>query len=462
MKLRNRFAYARGKWYTVRVKKVLSEVPLKYCVKLLLFALCALETVYLTGCGMAPAEAVMTETTVTAMENSPVTEYEVPFYTPGLMVDCEGYSCFGRKEVFFQGNRLPGEFRILEKGTGQVVYTGNFVDVTYNEKVGMYTGSADFSSLQEEGNYYLECDESGESHPFVIQKGMYETFFGDLYRQIAADCEEDKLTPEEVITLLEIYEWYPGAFSDEDGDKVPDVLNSLKRWVEFREAKDEGERNTSAGQGENTANAMLYSAILARLSYLYQKFDAGYAAECLKMATELFDRTEGEAQKSVERFLALTELYRVAGGKKYGEAILAYADFSPQGEEQKEALFIYAVMTYMSTHRSSNMDMCEVWMNSLMDEAQEIAKDYTGILDHFAEKLPEQAELLKYAMKVSCANYIMNNHQYTRVGEDFLHYLMGRNGKSENMYAGEEHRTEYLLLLAPMAVNEKKTEQKGE
>ena len=59
---------------------------MKYCVKLLLFALCALETVYLTGCGMAPAEAVMTETTVTAMENSPVTEYEVPFYTPGLMV----------------------------------------------------------------------------------------------------------------------------------------------------------------------------------------------------------------------------------------------------------------------------------------------------------------------------------------------------------------------------------------
>ena len=65
-------------------------------------------------------------------------------------------------------------------------------------------------------------------------------------------------------------------------------------------------------------------------------------------------------------------------------------------------------------------------------------------------------DLLKRAVEVSCANYVMNNYQYTQIIEDFLHYLMGCNRDSVNFYHDTEKKTDYILLLSQLAANHRK------
>ena len=49
-------------------------------------------------------------------------------------------------------------------------------------------------------------------------------------------------------------------------------------------------------------------------------------------------------------------------------------------------------------------------------------------------------------------------YQYTRIMEEFLHYLMGQNLESVSFYESDESRVDYMLLLAQLAVNHEEKE----
>ncbi|MGN0401270.1 MAG: cellulase N-terminal Ig-like domain-containing protein [Acetatifactor sp.] len=424
---------------------------MKYYRRMLPLLPCALWTGFLSGCGGAEAVVISQNVAVTAMENTPVTEYAVPRYGPNIIADMVGYSRIGGKTAVVKGRNLTGEFRLVEDATDRVVYTGWLEDTVYHEASGIYSGYADFSEFQEEGTYYLECDGIGQSYRFFIRKGMYAELFQNTYEQVMENCTDGTLSLEEAVNLLEVYEWYPGVFLDEDSDTVPDMLKEMRGWVAQMEEK-----------GVAQAEEALYSAFLAKFGYLYRKFDVTYATECLKRASTVFGQAQEDNGRDADRFLALAELYRATGLDTYGKQIPEYKDFyDKQDGHSEERAYLYAVMTYMSTRQRVNMEMCETFMNHLMDEAEEVSKQYTDMIHPVTGENNGQAELLRYATEVSCANYIMNNYQYTRVTEEFLHYLMGRNAASINLYAEGDYKTEYLLLLAPLAENERKKEQEG-
>lgn len=378
-----------------------------------------------------------------SMEGTPVVDYAVPQLLPNILVNTRGYLPEDKKTAAVKGSSIPELFRLVDAVTGETVYTGAIEDAVYNAEQGLYSGTADFSQVESEGTYYLECDRVGQSYRFMIQEQLYQELFEENCEQLIKKCGERTLTLPEAIALLEAYEWYTGIFPDEDGDEVPDVLTELKGWVAYIEEN-----------GAETREEALYAALLAKFSYLYQKFDHEYATDCLKRASTVFGQVQTTISKDADAFFALTELYRATGLSTYRKQITDYKSFFENNSSyMEETEYLYAIMTYMATRQKVDVELCETFMGNLMDRAEELSMRYADMIHPVTAKNNGSEELLECAVELSCANYVMNNYQYTKITEEFLHYLMGRNLESVSFYARDEDRTGYVLLLAQLAAN---------
>ena len=66
--------------------------------------------------------------------------------------------------------------------------------------------------------------------------------------------------------------------ADDNGNDIPDLLESIADWLE-KTAND-----TEKPEPEN----MCYVAVMAKFSYLYQKYDVQYATQCLQHASSVY------------------------------------------------------------------------------------------------------------------------------------------------------------------------------
>lgn len=379
-----------------------------------------------------------------SMESAPIIDYTVPQMSSNILVDLNGYPAYGKKEAAVKGSRLPETFAVVDAATGEPVYYGEIAEPIYDEELGLYTGSVDFSDFDREGNYYLECDVIGRSYRFDIREDFYSGLFDDIYRQFLTSCKAGTLSVDDALDLLEVYEWYSDVFPDEDEDQVPDVLKELKEWVSQKEA-----------DGVEEGEMALYAACLAKFSYNYQKYERQYATDCLKRAATVFRQVQAATDNDADIFYALTELYRATGLSTYRNRIGGYKSFFVDNIScLEESGYRSGAMTYMATRQRVDVDLCAAFMGEIMDRAEEISLQCTDMIHPVSAKNNGAEDLLKQARWVSCANYVMNIYEYTNVIEEFLHYLMGRNLESVNIYAQGGEETGYLLLLAQMAANE--------
>ena len=408
-----------------------------------LSACLGLNVVMTTGCGKQTEADIVKSPYAGAvsMEGTPVIDYAVPQFLPNILVDVEGY-CLGEEmTAALKGKKLPEQFSLIDVETGELVYTGAVEDITYNEEWKLYTGYADFSGFDSQGEYYLQCDMIGESYRFPIEERLYDRLFAEIYDGLMEKCRDRSLNLEEAVALLEAYEWYSDVFPDEDGNRIPDVLEEMKGWVAYREEK-----------GVEVSEEALYAALLAKFSYIYQKFDFQYATDCLKRASTVFGQVQTSLGRDADSFFALTELYRATGLYTYRNQIVDYKSFFENNSTYlEEQGYLYGALTYLVTRQKVDLNLCDTFMSNLMDRAEEISKRYEDMLHPVTAKNNGSGDLLKNAMLVSCANYCMNNYQYTDICREFLHYLMGRNRDSANFYESDEDKTGYLLLLAGLA-----------
>lgn len=397
------------------------------------------------GCGYrAETESGTTPyAAATSMENTPIVDYAIPQMSANILVDLRGYSSAERKVVSVKGRELPEEFRLINAVTGETVYDGLLSGVSYNDEMKLYLGYADFSSFTQEGTYYLECSIVGQSYRFEIREQYYRELFEEKCKLMVQECNAGTLSVADAIDLLEAFEWYGSVFADEDENQEPDVLTALKTWVSHKEA--------TGVEDEETA---LYAAFLAKFSYNYQDYDRQYATDCLKRASTVYGQVQNSISKDADNFLALTELYRATGLWSYRNKIVDYKSFFSNNSSYLEEMgYLYGIMTYMATRQKVDVDMCEIFMEGLMDRAEEISLRYADMINPMTARNNGSAELLKCAVEVSCANYIMNIYQYTNIVEEFLHYLMGENLESVSFYEQDADRSEYLLLLAQLAAS---------
>ena len=402
------------------------------------------SVILLDGCGVLQEEVESSPSSYVAaegMESTPVVDYSVPQMLPNVLVDINGYTIECEKQAAVKGRELPETFRLIDARTGEEVFSGYLDKITYNEDLGLYTGFARFDDYTTEGTYYLECDKIGRSYRFDIQGSLYMELFQEIYEPLIDACEDHSLTVSEALALLTTYEWYSDIFSDENKDQIPDVLKALQSWVSFMEESEIDAKEKA-----------LYATFLAKYSYNYQKFDQQFATDCLRRASTVFGQVQTTLGRDADTFWALTELYRATGLYTYRNQISDYMSFfENNGSYLDEMGYLYGIMTYMSTRQRVEVELCELFMSTLMERGEEISKRYEDMVHPVAARNNGADDLLKSAVELSCANYVLNIYQYTNIIEEFLHYLMGQNVESVNFYPEEGDRSKYLILFAQLA-----------
>lgn len=199
----------------------------------------------------------------------------------GIYVNQTGYLTEGLKKA---AALVGGGFRVVDKGSKDVVFRGESVYWGFDESAGEDVFCMDFSELVVPGEYYLECGEGEVSCSFRIGEGVYKAVKNDCIRALfyqrcgcalegeyagiyehpachldSAVLYEDGgkevdmsggwhdagdygryVTPAAVTVaqLLYAFELFPEGFGDslhipESGNGVPDVLNECRYELEW-------------------------------------------------------------------------------------------------------------------------------------------------------------------------------------------------------------------------------------
>lgn len=397
------------------------------------------NSIAMMACGRTTVETGHVSISMTGMESTPVINYTLPVMTPNVLVDQQGYAADGEKQAVVKGREPVETFRLVNRETGETVYENMIKQTGYNEELALYIGTADFTDYTGEGEFYLECDNVGRSLTFSLKEDHYQELLTVLGEDIRDRCQERNITEDEIITLLEACEWYPQVFEDDNGNEIPDLLEYIANWLE----------KTANSSDEQEPENMCYVAVLAKFSYLYQKYDVQYATQCLQHASAVYTKLAATSGRDAEKFMALTELYRAAGLYTYRNQILEYKDFFEDNTSYlEETAYLYGSMTYLATRQPVDVELCTVFMESIRDCGEELAKRSHNMIDAVASVNNGTKDLLERAEELSCANYVLYSYQYTEILEDFLHYLMGRNRDSVSYYPEEGDAADYLLLIA--------------
>lgn len=389
---------------------------------------------------------------VTSMENKPIIDYIVPQSTPNILVDCLGYQSVGEKEAIVKGRELPANFCLVDADSGEIVYRGVIEKTNYNADTKIFVGQVQFGDYEQPGNYYVECDIVGRSYTFPIVEKLYIQLFEENCDRIYTRCERNEATIQEVTELLTAYEWYPELFGDEDQNEVPDVLEIISGWMA---GHDPGAAATD--------DEALQAALVAKFSYMYQKYDKPFATKCLQWASVLFEQSQKTMHRDAESFFALTELYRATGLWTYRSQIVDYKSYFENCSYLEEMEYLYGAMTYMVTRQKVDISLCQILIDKMMERGQELERRHGDTIDPVNAKNNGPKDVLKRADEIVFINYVLNSYQYHNVLKDFLHYLGGRNLQSVMFYPQDMQEEDmniedenysmdgYLLLFAQMA-----------
>ncbi|MBE5853129.1 MAG: hypothetical protein E7299_09340 [Lachnospiraceae bacterium] len=459
-----------------RHKNVKNRISIRYLSVLLACTL-------LSGCGVTtvtPAGTTVVDEGLTfGME--PVFDYVLPQETPNVQVDATGYLPESTKIAIFEGSTLekkePVKYVIRDKESREVVYEGI---LQQKQQEGSTTYYGTFTEFQTPGEYYIECEELGCSYYFSIGENVYfpvgltlkerikisrmgtenteKSYFTNGWRMDEHGNRDTRKACEALSYLLLGYEIYPLLYEQLwSVETVDDTINCEQGKVNFFaelryetdwllsmqdstsggiyagiRSKNDGAEATFATEAEeyilreiSEDATACFAATMAKYGYLYQQIDKEYATVCLKAAAKAWKYLETQASAKPEQMLYVAaELYRASSDWQYNAYITKNQEAILRGNDDFSLLM--GEITYISTRRKVDKDLCGKMMTSLMEKAEMIATaSRQG--DYLVEE--EQDEFMYNMTVMSVVDYIVTNHEYYTVIENHIHYLLGRNPK---------------------------------
>jgi len=480
--------------------------------RLILIFLLAVSTL-LTGCADAE-HAVETQGSDTeTLGLTPVFDYELPKERPNVLTDRIGYLKENKKTAVFQGEELPDSFRIIDKESKQCVYVGTVRVKKEDKENGLLTGQGNFTDFKEEGSYYIECDKIGCSYYFEIGKDIYFNT-AEEFREILETAQEgysgqgeirysgkgwrtDKEGNHDTVRaceaasyLLAGYEIYPDFYAEiwrpanmpgEDGEKAgrENFFKMIRRETDWLlSMQDEktggiyGGVTILQGMPEKTADETMegdaegkyrlqeineeatfcFAGTMAKYGYLYQEYDREYANVCLKAAAKAWRYLERNPDRTNEgtagRFYAASELYRASNEGRYHNYILQNRELILN--QKRDFYLLMGEITYLSTKRKVNNDLCNQMMNLLMEDAEKITLTAKEGLFMVEEEEPEK--ILWNMTIMTVVNYAITNQEYSNVIEEHVHFLLGRNRQAEFLTEDMEIKDVSRVLMLLSAV----------
>lgn len=461
----------------------------KYKKYISVLALTVAAAVFLSGCaGNIPflenknaaseEEGFMLET----LGLTPDFSYEKPVEKPSVQTDRLGYLPESTKMAVFQGKQLPESFQVMARNSGECVYEGT-VRAGGEDADGILTGYGTFTALKDEGSYYIQCEKIGCSYYFTIGNEVYLERARELggiieeAQRAGASVRESGEICEMLSYLLLTYEMYPelpvkiwdagntgGEDTEINGAGFFEMLRAeTDLLLSIQDEKTGGvykNAETADAVGENAKEPQpeidaettaVYAGTMAKYSYLYQEYDWNYANICLKAAAKAWRYLEKEERRgnlytdevTAGRIYAASELYRASNERAYHNYMLQNRELITNGKENLYLLM--GKVTYLSTRRKVDHELCSQIMSGLMEDAGRIAAE--GKTETFLVKEKEIDAILWDMTVLTLTNYAIMNHEYVTVIENHLHYLSGRNAESALLLEKPGSREAAKLLL---------------
>ena len=414
----------------------------------------------LSSCGEAAESAdrttpqtqpVTNENTITyQLLEEPELSYELPVLVPGLTVPSGGYDVAEEKKAYAYGTLLPEEFMLVEKESGEVVYTGAFSQVKYHKDTESYSAVADFTEFSETGEYVLKCELLGYSYPFCITEGLQENMLQELlegFEELLTAEGDGQSKTDGLLTLLLSYEIYPEAYETEEG-AVPEVLTVVQSYVDaLVKVQEEDE--------EQPEDPYMQAALFAKFGNNYISHDWNAGNDAMKRAKNLWKSAEKEEKTSEYRLLAAAELYKATGTYSYRKVVQEYFEAQLEGGEAlKNRYEVLAALTHFTTNYKVTRSLCTDLMRVVLDKAEE-SYGYISLDNQLLgmgggeEKLDE---IMWNMVVISVVEYVITNYEYGDLLEEEFFYLQGRNPYAAdyvNTMVAEhpEWRAAYVMLL---------------
>lgn len=392
----------------------------------------------LSGCGKKTEEKVGEAEPVTGHmdsyigmesgENEP--DYTYTEMSPNVLVDAKGYRRNSTKEVFFLGGVNGQTFYVMDKATGNAKYSDKMVLVGTDES-GRSICKGSFSEMIEDGEYYVVTDRIGQSYSFEIKGQMYREVFCELVRSLEDSWKEtpdiSKLREDcrAISVLLIAYEYYTGIFTDDfdtgnSGNNVSDLMDLISQRI--RQLK---EFEASELEFEELA---AYIAVLSQFAQDSKNVNASFSEECLSKAVqawEVLDKRERAGFTEDDRFYAAAQLYRACGNAEYRSVAEAYLEEDGHLSERGTMEEFYGKVAYLSTRYAVDINLCSGIISAITLWSEEIAtgagKDLFICAGSNVQGICENMQIL------SLINYVITNHEYVKLQENQVHYLLGRN-----------------------------------
>lgn len=414
----------------------------------------------LGGCGetakspdpaTSQTQPVAKENTITyQLLEEPELSYELPVLMPGLCVPADGYDVAGDKRAYAYGTLLPGEFTLVEKESGEVVYTGAFSELKYHKDTESYSAVADFTEFSKTGEYVLKCELLGYSYPFRITEDLQEKQLQEMvegFEELLTAEGDERSKADGVLTLLLSYELYGDAHETEAG-VVPEVLKVVQNYVDTLEKALEEEK-------KQPEDLYMQAALFAKFGNSYISYDWNAGNDAIKQAKNLWKSAEKEEKTSDYRLLAAAELYRATGTYSYRNVVQEYFEAQlEEGAALKNRYEVLAALSHFTTNYKVKRSLCTSLMEEVLNKAEEIYS-YVSLDNQLLgmgggeEKLDE---IMWNMVVISAVEYVITNYEYGGLLEEEYYFLQGRNPYATD-YVNTmvvEHpawRAAYVMLL---------------
>ncbi|MCR5507114.1 MAG: glycoside hydrolase family 9 protein [Lachnospiraceae bacterium] len=413
-----------------------------------------------TGCNTARPAATQAQVSANSSYGDGITvSNNITPEEDRIYISLAGYEKKGSKQALIESPGEAESFEVISSEGDETVYEGTILYLN-DEGSGERTGTCDFSSVENEGSFYIRTDLGAKSGEFEIKEGLYKKLLSDrisYFGETGTEKEElDSDNTGQCILRITDYllaqEFFPEAISPGAGND-PHIIprTTLLAKAEVDNLMEFATKDEAIKPQVEKDTGLLYrlAGVFSLTAYEFREYDPEYAMECVDIATEAYRLAEDGYREASEtdrksfddeRYWACAQLYKLLGGKEYREAVHGYAPDIPKGWD-KDNFGYLGTVAYLTCYNKIDLNIGEQLITALMEDINAVLK----------KPETEEISLSEDARLMVLGNYISKNIKYVEGAEDCLARLYGKNLLGKD-YAGSPDSGSYdepqMFILA--------------
>ena len=362
---------------------------------------------------------------------------------PQVLADVDGYGTDEKKTVYFLGGEQGGTFQVVDVNTRETVYTGTMRADTLQNEEGKYLQKGDFTSLDEQGEYYIEASHIGRSYPFRIADDNFDVMRGRLLSTVEKETEKKAgnflYRVQTLSWILRYQEYYGDQKENTLSAKMPELV-SVSCDMGDRLAEEWKEKTTVAERDLTSEETGSYCAAMGQLYEAVKEYDSGQANLYLKEAAAAYDmlyRDRGEDLDESWLFYDAAVLYKATGQTRYHTMIKTYLKsaslrelFEENASEEEllaDEAYVYGAVAYMRTLYNVDTALCSTLMEELTDEAAAIVAECDENPFACVSANRRNRVLSDRLYVVATIEHVVVSKEYVEILQRGIHYINGCN-----------------------------------